>query len=77
MIRVILSGCTDAENIIRGVDEAGIYRFIIKPWHPGTAAFQCAHAARPHHLQLKNKFRLDSMVESRRQPLDDICEQEL
>lgn len=33
-IRIIISGYTDAEDIIAGVNEAGIHQYITKPWHP-------------------------------------------
>ncbi len=32
--RLILSGYTDSEDIIRGLNEAGILQYITKPWHP-------------------------------------------
>jgi two-component system response regulator HupR/HoxA len=33
-LRIILSGYTDAEDIIAGVNEAGIYQYLMKPWQP-------------------------------------------
>jgi len=33
-VRMIISGFTESEDIIAGVNEAGIYRYITKPWHP-------------------------------------------
>ncbi|PWB81606.1 MAG: sigma-54-dependent Fis family transcriptional regulator [Methylocystaceae bacterium] len=33
-VRIIISGYTDAEDIIAGVNEAGIYRYVTKPWSP-------------------------------------------
>ncbi|MBI5164059.1 MAG: sigma-54-dependent Fis family transcriptional regulator, partial [Magnetospirillum sp.] len=33
-VRMIISGYTAAEDIITGVNEAGIYQYITKPWHP-------------------------------------------
>ncbi|MCW8917149.1 MAG: sigma-54 dependent transcriptional regulator [Magnetovibrio sp.] len=33
-IRMIISGYSDSEDIIAGVNDAGIYRYITKPWHP-------------------------------------------
>ena len=32
--RLILSGYTDSEDIITGLNEAGILQYITKPWHP-------------------------------------------
>jgi two-component system, NtrC family, response regulator HupR/HoxA len=33
-VRMIISGYSDSEEIIAGVNEAGIYQYITKPWHP-------------------------------------------
>jgi two-component system response regulator HupR/HoxA len=33
-VRMIISGFSESEDIIAGVNEAGIYQYIIKPWHP-------------------------------------------
>ena len=33
-VRMIISGYTDAEDIIAGVNEAGIYQYVTKPWDP-------------------------------------------
>ncbi|OFC71548.1 sigma-54-dependent transcriptional regulator [Alteromonas confluentis] len=32
--RLILSGYTESEDIIRGLNDAGIFQYITKPWHP-------------------------------------------
>ena len=34
IVRVIISGHTDAEDIINGINEAGIYQYVLKPWMP-------------------------------------------
>nr|WP_249208801.1 sigma-54 dependent transcriptional regulator [Magnetospirillum sulfuroxidans] len=33
-VRMIISGYTASEDIIAGINEAGIYRYITKPWEP-------------------------------------------
>jgi two-component system response regulator HupR/HoxA len=33
-VRMIISGYSDSDDIIAGVNEAGIYQYITKPWHP-------------------------------------------
>jgi len=47
--RIILSACTDMEGIIRAINEAGIFRFISKPWSDvelkATVAQVLAHRA--------------------------------
>jgi enoyl-CoA hydratase/carnithine racemase len=62
-VRIILSGYTDAEDIIAGINEAGIYQYLLKPWQPeqllltlkraaelqAPAAGEPAPVARPAH----------------------------
>ena len=33
-VRMIISGFSESEDIIAGVNEAGIYQYITKPWLP-------------------------------------------
>ncbi|MGQ0682318.1 sigma-54-dependent transcriptional regulator [Bradyrhizobium sp.] len=33
-VRMIISGYSDSQDIIAGLNEAGIYQYITKPWHP-------------------------------------------
>ncbi|MBL8331417.1 MAG: sigma-54-dependent Fis family transcriptional regulator [Rubrivivax sp.] len=33
-VRIIISGYADSEDIIAGVNEAGIYQYVMKPWMP-------------------------------------------
>ena len=32
-VRIIISGHTETQDIIAGINEAGIYQYILKPWH--------------------------------------------
>jgi len=32
VVRIVLSGYTDSEDIIAGVNQAGIYQYLLKPW---------------------------------------------
>ncbi|MGO9005798.1 MAG: sigma-54-dependent transcriptional regulator [Beijerinckiaceae bacterium] len=50
-VRMIISGYTDSEDIIAGVNEAGIYRYITKPWHPDKLLATVREAAQLFHLQ--------------------------
>lgn len=34
VVRIVVSGYTDSEDIIAGVNEAGIFQYILKPWVP-------------------------------------------
>jgi two-component system response regulator HupR/HoxA len=33
-VRVIISGYTDSEDIVAGINEAGIHQYLLKPWAP-------------------------------------------
>jgi two-component system response regulator HupR/HoxA len=34
VVRIVISGYADTEDIIAGVNEAGIYQYVLKPWVP-------------------------------------------
>jgi len=53
-IRMIISGYTDAHDIIDGVNEAGIYQYITKPWHPENLILTLQNACRLYELQREN-----------------------
>lgn len=51
-IRLIISGYTDSDDIIDGVNKAGIYRYITKPWNPEelvACMHECANLWRLQH----------------------------
>ena len=55
MVRIILSGHTDAEDIISGVNEAGIWQYLLKPWQPEQLLLTLQRAAEVWRLQLENQ----------------------
>lgn len=52
--RLILSGYTDSEDIIRGLNEAGIFQYITKPWHPDHLLLALRNACRLVTLESEN-----------------------
>jgi two-component system response regulator HupR/HoxA len=54
-IRIILSGYTDAEDIIAGVNEAGIWQYLMKPWHPDQLLLTLKNACALWRLQQENQ----------------------
>jgi two-component system response regulator HupR/HoxA len=50
-VRMIISGYTDAEDIIAGVNEAGVYRYVTKPWDPDRLLETVREAARLYAAQ--------------------------
>jgi two-component system response regulator HupR/HoxA len=55
VIRMIISGYTDSEDIIDAVNEAGIYQYITKPWHPENLILSLKNATRLFALQRQNE----------------------
>lgn len=56
LVRMIISGYTDAEDIIEGVNRAGIYQYITKPWHPDNLLLIVRNACRLYRLQRENEL---------------------
>ncbi|MCC0006618.1 MAG: sigma-54-dependent Fis family transcriptional regulator [Hyphomicrobiaceae bacterium] len=56
IIRMIVSGYTDSHDIIDGINEAGIYQYITKPWHPDTLVISLKNACRLYALQRENEL---------------------
>ncbi|MBL8306002.1 MAG: sigma-54-dependent Fis family transcriptional regulator [Rubrivivax sp.] len=59
-VRILVSGYTDSQDIISGINEAGIYQYVLKPWAPAhlLATVQGAVEARAAHHSL-HRLELD------------------
>ncbi len=64
-VRIILSGYSDAEDIIAGINDAGIWQYLMKPWQPAQLLLTLKRAAELHRLQ-RDHHRLS--VELREAP---------
>lgn len=58
VVRIAISGYTDSEDIIAGINEAGIYQYILKPWGPDHLLESVRNAVEAQSLQRQNS-RLD------------------
>ncbi|MCB1964190.1 MAG: sigma-54-dependent Fis family transcriptional regulator, partial [Rhodocyclaceae bacterium] len=54
-VRIIISGYTDSEDIIAGINEAGIYQYLLKPWQPEQLLLILRGAAEMLRLQTENQ----------------------
>jgi two-component system response regulator HupR/HoxA len=54
-VRLILSGYTEAEDIITGINEAGIWQYLVKPWHPDQLLLTLQSAGELWRLQQENQ----------------------
>ncbi len=55
IIRMIISGYTDSEDIINAINEGGIYQYISKPWHPDDVILKLKNAVELFDLHRKNE----------------------
>jgi two-component system response regulator HupR/HoxA len=49
-VRIVISGYSDSEDIIAGINDAGIYQYILKPWVPDHLLGTVRTAAESRHL---------------------------
>ncbi len=56
VIRIIISGYSDADDIISGLNEAGIYQYITKPWEPEKLVLVLRNAMAMVQLQRQNEL---------------------
>lgn len=54
-VRIILSGFTEVEDIITGINEAGIWQYLLKPWHPDQLMLTLQKAGELWCLQQENQ----------------------
>jgi len=54
-VRIILSGYTESEDIIAGINEAGIYQYLLKPWQPEQLLLTLKNAWNVFRLQQDNQ----------------------
>lgn len=55
VIRMIISGYTDSDDIITALNDAGIYQYITKPWQPDNLILTLKNATRLYDLQRQNE----------------------
>lgn len=78
-VRIIITGYTETNDMIAAINEAGIYQFLTKPWHPDQLMMAAKNAAqlfqlsRDHdRMSLEMRFMgktAETKVEARRRTL--------
>ena len=63
--RLILSGQTDLRGLIAAINEAGVMRFIAKPWDDADLIFAIENALMESHLLQENQRLADELRQSR------------
>ncbi|NDU92418.1 MAG: sigma-54-dependent Fis family transcriptional regulator [Ferrovum sp.] len=63
VVRMIISGYTDVGDLIAGINDAGIYQYILKPWHPELLLLNVRAAAQLYDLQQQsNRMNLELRI---------------
>lgn len=78
-VRIIVTGYTETNDMISAINEAGIYQFLTKPWHPEQLVMTAKNAAdlfrlnREHdRMSLEMRYlsrRVESKLEDQRKAL--------
>ncbi len=55
VVRIILSAYIEAESIIAGINEAGIWQYLLKPWQPDQLLLTLRGAVDAYRLQQENQ----------------------
>jgi two-component system probable response regulator PhcQ len=59
--RIILSACADMEGIVRAINEAGIFRFVTKPWSDAELKAIVAQVLAHRKLLVENRRLADEV----------------
>lgn len=59
--RIILSACTDMPGIIRAINDAGIFRFVAKPWSETDLRATIISVLDHRSMQLENRRLADEL----------------
>lgn len=81
VIRIIITGYTDAQSMMSAINEAGIHQFLAKPWHPDHLLLAARNAVKLFGLARENErmalemrfltSTAESRLEKRRRALRD------
>ncbi len=74
VIRIIISGYTDAGDLVEAINQAGIYQYISKPWHPEKLLLKLRNAIDLFHLQRQNSLLASELRLSSDTLADDLKE---
>ena len=55
VVRIIVSGNTDSDDLISSINEAGIYQFVLKPWQPDRLLSTLRNAAELYAMQIQEQ----------------------
>ncbi|SMX30673.1 sigma-54-dependent transcriptional regulator [Actibacterium lipolyticum] len=79
IVRIIITGYTEANDMVAAINDAGIYQFLTKPWHPDQLLLAARNAVRlfqlsRDHERMSLEMRylgdtVESKVEKRRRAL--------
>ncbi len=59
--RMVLSAFTDLEGIVRAINDAGIFRFVAKPWTDNDLRASIVQMLEHRHLLLENRRLADEV----------------
>ncbi len=83
IIRIILTGYTDVEDLIEAINEVGLYRYVTKPWNNHELKLMAQRALEHFDSEARNKQLVDELkrvneglektVQDRTQKLNELA----
>lgn len=64
VIRIILTGYTDVDDLIDAINQGHVYRYITKPWEPRDLKITVKRALESYQLSLENRKLMDDLIRS-------------
>ncbi|OQY27156.1 MAG: hypothetical protein B6244_11500 [Candidatus Cloacimonetes bacterium 4572_55] len=64
VIRIVLTGYTDVDDLIDAINQGHVYRYITKPWEPRELKITVKRALESYQLHLENKRLLEDLIRS-------------
>lgn len=63
-VRMVISGIAEFDMVVKAVNEAGINRFVPKPWHDVDLQISVRAALEKHRLEVENRRLADELRRS-------------
>ncbi len=64
VVRMILTGYTDVDDLIDAINQGHVYRYITKPWEPRDLRLTVQRALESYQLGLENKRLMEDLVQA-------------
>lgn len=61
VIRILLTGFADIENVVQAINKGHVYQYLTKPWNEDEIRFAIENGAELYHTRLNLKAKMESL----------------